>query len=385
MDGYDVAIGPTGDPGRDHGRGHASWIVQREDADASPIHGGGEGLAHAHIVERGHCCPKPVVVGRERLDLAQEWTEIPVVGDPRGVETADRRVVDVALHECLDFTGAVKVGDDGDGCDGRWSRPVAFVGLQGHRAGGGRRESIAAAGHEVVAGQDGRRRVADAGRNDAERRAGDDGRKVGGRPQQIDHDIVGGIVGPHADILHCAPARDVVASADDVEQQRDQWGWCVGVDEPKPTADHIAGTQRGPVGERQIGTDVEHHAPAIRLDPPRLGQRRLEPPIVVEGGDRLVQLGDERSAARIPGRCRIQGGGLAEQDARIGAGGRRRLSAGADERRDREQGRDWQEGPATHARSIRAVGRRPVRAARAGPPTGEEMRPHGPHRRGNDV
>ena len=117
VDRHEVALAPARDAGRDHRGGdrrrdrpRPGGAIRRQSTAAANAwrtrtssNGGSAGV-------------EAVVLGRQRRDLAQLRPEAAVVGDPGGIELADRRVVEVAVLERLDGAPAAEVGDELDRC-----------------------------------------------------------------------------------------------------------------------------------------------------------------------------------------------------------------------------------------------------------------------------
>ena len=95
-----------------------------------------------------------------------------VVGDPRRVDAADRRVVELAVLERLDRAPAAEVADELDLRDGRSARPSSGRWRSSSRPVRGRPgQDVAAARHEPGAGLQRGRVRADRWRNDREARS----------------------------------------------------------------------------------------------------------------------------------------------------------------------------------------------------------------------
>jgi hypothetical protein len=209
------------------------------------------------------------------------------------------------------------------GADGRGACPVAPIGEEREL---GLRDAL----DDVRAAPDRRSTVdappvpPDRGRDDPERGAGDDRRKVRTRALQVDDDISTVRADPDlGGIRH--GAREVGCGAADVQEERGQLRRLPRIDHPQPAADNVVSRERAPVGEGEPVTKVEHDLPAVAGYVPRLGQRRPERQRRVEGRQRLVQLGTEGGRADVALVRRVERARHAEEEADlVTAGGNRR-------------------------------------------------------------
>ena len=176
-----------------------------------------------------------VVLGRQRADLAELRPERLVVGDPRGVDAAHAGVVEVARSRRPRPGCPAEVTDQLDLRDRRRPGPVVAVGGQAQTRRGGAGQDVSAAGHEPRAGQERGLIGADARRHDREARAGHDVDEVRGRPDEVDDQVAGRIVGSQRDRggIGRAPAK-VVLGALDVERERRQRRRMRRIDQPEP-------------------------------------------------------------------------------------------------------------------------------------------------------
>ena len=155
------------------------------------------------------------------------------------------------------------------------------------------RQDVAAARHESVARQRARPGPSPTpGGTTREGRAGHDGREVGGRPDQVDGQVVRGVVGVEADRR---PGRRLAAQVGlgagesrASDASGDGAAGSISRSQLRTTSD---GAQRAAVGERQAGAEVEDDPPAVVVEPPRFGQGRAELQVGVERRQRLEQLG----------------------------------------------------------------------------------------------
>ena len=107
--GQEVGVAPTGDARRDHRVRDLDGAVRvGQGHDPAPVDGLAEGLADPDVIERRPVRREPVVLERQRCDVAQLRAERLVVGDPRGIDARDRRVVEIAGLERLDRARATE-------------------------------------------------------------------------------------------------------------------------------------------------------------------------------------------------------------------------------------------------------------------------------------
>jgi hypothetical protein len=293
--GQEVAFAATGDPRRHHARGDHRRVGGRKRDDPPPVHGHPDRLPDPHVVERRLGRIEAQVLERQRRNLAQRGSQLGVVPNPGGVEAPDRRVVELTVGECIDGTRAADVGDQPDSPDGRRTGPVPLVRAEREQLVCGGLQDITAAAHEL-AGLEQVGVVVDRG-HDRERRAGHDGREVGTRPVEIDDDGVA--FGAQADGFVPHPAGKAVRSTAHGQHERSERRRTFGFDDPQPAPDHVGGSQRGAVGEREPWAEAERHLASVVGDGPGLreGGPKCQPG--VERRERFEQLGGDGGAARI--------------------------------------------------------------------------------------
>ena len=314
----EVRVTPAGDAGRDHrGRDRGGTIGRAELRDPAPVDGHAERLADPDVVERRLADIEAVVLGAQRRHFDQLRAKTLVVGDPRGIEATDRRVVQVAVLEHLHRAATADVADELDGLDGGLAGPVVRVRLEDHGRAVLLGQDVAAAGDEAIAGQQGGRVLPHPGRHDPEGRAGDHIDELGAGTRQVDGHVAGGVVRVEAHGGRVARlAGDVFERAVHAEHQARERRRGLGIDDAQPAANDVGRSERRPVGELEAGPQVEDDPLAAILDPPRLGEGGPDLAVGIERRERLEELGGDLRAAGIALGGRVEGRGGAGQDAR---------------------------------------------------------------------
>ena len=159
-----------------------------------------ERLADADVIERRPCwCRSRSTAIDSESTRRSCGPSVLVVGEPGGVDAEDRGVVEIARREGIDRTAPAEVVDQLDRRHGRFARPVARIGGQRQAARPSRRTACIRHSRRSLARGSGPRHPPRPGRDDRERRAGDDVDEVGRRPDEVDHEVAGCVVGVEAD------------------------------------------------------------------------------------------------------------------------------------------------------------------------------------------
>ncbi len=242
---------------------------------------------------------EPVVGHRQRRVAAERRAQRPVVGDPSGVDEADRGHVHLARHERVD--GALRPGGWSASGPSRWpvSGPVVRVGREHERVRGRPATGRSRRCPRRLPGRVGSRRRRRRGRHDRERRAGHDRRQVTPAPLEVDDDAPVA-VGRTPSVVTSVDRPLSRSRAPTTSAISDASGdGLPGREQAAPAVDDVGGRERRPVAEREPVAQGEHDAGAVVLDRPRLGEGRPDRQRGIDGGQRLVQLADVGGAAQV--------------------------------------------------------------------------------------